>query len=206
MYEDFQYVDMHRAVRDTHYKWSRVNISQVQNIVDKIKDQSDHIYTTIQKFASSEHIDDEVELCNLPFDFDCATDVDLARKQCVSLIDHLIAVYNIDINPDEIMVYYSGNRGFHVTIHYEVFDAQPMVSMIKVWRIVAEHLIKELKLTTADRSVYTKRRAWRVPNTKHGKTNLYKIPLRYDELLLEVDKIRELAIKPAEWLNLEEVI
>jgi hypothetical protein len=123
------------------------------------------------------------------------------------LVDHITFVYKININPEEMMVYYSGNRGFHVTVNAEVFGAEPMVDMIKVWRVVAEMFYKTLNLETMDRAVYTRRRAWRVPNTTHGKTGLYKRALTYEELMGNaLTGIQELAKSPCEWLDLTDII
>jgi DNA primase catalytic subunit len=147
-----------------------------------------------------------MEYCPLAFDFDCATDISQAWNDCKKLVDHAVSVYELDINQEQMLVYFSGNRGFHVTINAECFDAKPMVDMIKVWRLVSEELFKELKLVTLDRAVYTRRRAWRVPNTKHGKTGLYKRALTYQELMSGVNKIKELAKSPCPWISISEVV
>jgi hypothetical protein len=201
--EDFTFVDMHRSTADgTHHPWKRVPIKKVPDLVNAYKDLSVNLYTTIQKFSNPEHEDPEIEYCNLGFDFDSASNVGLAHTDAKVCVDYFIKAHNIGISPEEIMIYFSGNRGFHVVVNAEVFNAEPQIDMIKVWRLLVNHINKELKLNTLDLAVYTKRRSWRIPNTKHTKTGLYKRALTYEEFNSSLENIRELAKKPADWIDL----
>jgi hypothetical protein len=73
----FDYVDIHRADdKGQHYPWKRVKVDQVPGIVSRLQAAKvAHIYTTIQRYDDPEHKDNEVEYCPLPFDFDCADNV-----------------------------------------------------------------------------------------------------------------------------------
>src|SRR5208337_1970619 len=52
-------------------------------------------------------------------------------------------------------------------------------------------------LKTVDLKVYDKRRLWRLPNSQHQKSQLYKIPLTHKELeSLTMEQIKALAVKP----------
>jgi len=205
--EDFKYVDMHRSdAGGTHYSWKRVPVLKVPKLVDAYKDANVNLYTTIQKFSNPVHEDPEIEYCNLGFDFDSASDVDIALTDARKCVDYFIKVYDLGVSPEEMMIYFSGNRGFHVTINAEVFQAGPQVDMIKIWRLLVNHINKELKLSTLDLAVYTKRRAWRIPLTIHTKTGLYKTPLTYEQLNSSLGNIKEIAKSPADWIDLVEVL
>jgi hypothetical protein len=206
---DFNFIDIHYSnAEGIHSKWQRVTIPQVPKIVLSRTDPVKYAnwFCTLQHFAEPEHKDNEIELCPLAFDFDCAADVQHALDDTLSLVEHLIAVFDVDISSEFLMIYYSGNRGFHVTINHEILEVEPMVDLIKVYRLMAENLHKTLNLSTLDRTVYTRRRAWRVPNTKHGKTGLYKRALTLLELNSGIDNIKALAKSPCDWLSVMEVI
>jgi hypothetical protein len=48
-----------------------------------------------------------------------------------------------------------------------------------------------------DTGVYTNKRIWRMPNSIHGKSNRFKIPLTYEELRdIDIDRIVKLAQNP----------
>jgi hypothetical protein len=72
--------------------------------------------------------------------------------------------------------------------------------------IVSELAVK-LKLKTLDLAVYDRRRLWRILNSKHNKTGLYKIQLTLTELEnLSIEQIKELATKPREVFIRQEVL
>ena len=205
--EDCIYTDMHRSdVNGTHFPWKRVLITQVPALVDVYKSSGVNLYTTIQKFPNKEHEDQEVEYCNFGFDFDSSADVGIAHEEAKRCVDYFISNYSLGVSPEEMMFYFSGNRGFHITINAEVFEAAPQVDMIKIWRLLVNHLNKEWQLKTLDLAVYTRRRAWRIPNTIHTKTGLYKRALTYDEFNSSLESIKELAKSPCDWINLVEVL
>ena len=49
---------------------------------------------------------------------------------------------------------------------------------------------------TVDTQIYDNKRLFRIPNTRHEKSGLYKIPITLNELqTLSIDQIREMAVK-----------
>lgn len=201
------YTDMHRSdANGIHAPWKRVPLANVPELVDVYKSSGVNLYTTIQKFPNKEHEDQEVEYCNFGFDFDSSADVGIAHEEAKRCVDYFISNYSLGVSPEEMMFYFSGNRGFHITINAEVFEAAPQVDMIKIWRVMVNHLNKEWKFRTLDLAVYTRRRAWRIPNTIHTKTGLYKLALTYEELNSSLESIKELAKEPCDWIDLLEVL
>ena len=61
-------------------------------------------------------------------------------------------------------------------------------------KALACEIAKDVLIDTA---IYEHNRLWRIPNTKHGKSGLYKVPLTSEQLATwSVTRIRELAAKP----------
>jgi len=130
-------------------------------------------------------------------DFDCEETPDKARKEAVAVVKKLINDYEI---PEEnINIAFSGMKGISITVDYRIFNAESSVDLPLIWKSIVEELIQKLKLKTADTSVYERRRLWRLVNSRHQKSGLYKIPLMLAELEnLTIDKIKKMAEKPRE--------
>ncbi len=198
----YKYIDVHRVLGGgQHTKWTRITEAGLQAYVDKVRSSSKHIYSTVQSFANALEKDGESYICPLFFDFDYKEELgqtlDDAKDDTKKLIDYFLKGFHVD-EDEGINVAFTGNRGFHILIDHQLFDANPSDYLVKVWRNMAEKINAKMEFSTFDRAVYTKRRMWRVLNTKHGGSGLYKIPLHFNELLLKSDKIRELASEPRE--------
>lgn len=126
---------------------------------------------------------------NLFFDFD-SPHGDLALEEVREFIGMVIEK---DQDPiiEDINIYFSGNKGFHVFIKQN-FD--PSIDLPDIIKKYCFALAK--KYSTFDRAVYDKTRIIRIPNSKHRKSGLYKIPLLPGEVFkLSTDDIRVLAKK-----------
>jgi hypothetical protein len=131
----------------------------------------------------------------LGMDFDCAEKPERARKEAIAIISYLKDHYEIPV--EGISIAFSGDKGFHIFVNRRVFQADPDVDLPLIWRKMAEDLIKTLGLKTVDLVVYERRRLWRLLNSKHGSSGLYKIPLTFEELKdKNIDEIKVLATKP----------
>lgn len=136
-------------------------------------------------------------LSDFYMDFDCAENPDKARKEAVAVTKKFINDY--DIPEDNIKIAFSGRKGISLTADCRVFNAESSADLPLIWKNILEELIKKLKLKTADTSVYERRRLWRLLNSRHQKSGLYKIPLTLAELEnLTIDKIKQMAKKPRE--------
>ena len=199
LYPQYKYVDIHRVDADgTRQKWKRIpatSLDRYRNVM--VEANAQHCFSTIQSFASSVHLEneDEMYICPLYFDLDSDDDVEIALEDARKLS----AYFSIGLDmEDDVKYWFSGNRGFHITIDYGFFGAEPSTYLVKIWRGIAEHITKRLELKTFDRSVYSKRRMWRLENTKHGKSGLWKIRLYPTELNMNVAEIKKLAAGPRE--------
>jgi KaiC/GvpD/RAD55 family RecA-like ATPase len=120
----------------------------------------------------------------LVFDFDCKENLDKARDEVKLLVRKL---KDIGVNPAEsCRVYFSGSKGFHVTV--ETSDSFSPSEL----KIICKNIAKGL--ATFDTVIYDSSRKFRINNTKHNKTGLYKIELTGKQLnSLSEEEIKKLA-------------
>ena len=98
---------------------------------------------------------------------------------------------------DQISIYFSGGKGFHLIVPKEVINLSPTEHLNHIYKMVAEDASNFVPNKTIDLGIYDRRRLLRMPNSRHGKTNLYKIPITLDELKeLSFDEIKALAREP----------
>lgn len=172
-------------------KWQRCLLSDVE----KYRTETD-FFITWQRYCNELQGEHGEIYGNWPFDFDHDTDLGIAQRDCIRVYDLL----SKRINPKNIRLYFSGSKGFHLEIDYRAYMDRPAFDLHLIYRELAqkfERMIKpERNSSTLDHSIYSLRRMWRYPNTRHSKTGLFCIPLTADELRLPLDKIRELAKNP----------
>ena len=132
----------------------------------------------------------------LVFDFDGEPLDDLVAKSVVDFIRYLETMYELPV--DYVRIAFSGNKGFHVSIPFAAVCGHPRPSnhFHKIYKgIISDIAGDDWKYL--DTSIYEIRRIFRMTNTKHIKSGLYKIPLTFNELQsLSIDEIKELAKKP----------
>lgn len=123
------------------------------------------------------------------FDLDSETDPGKAKKAALDLLAYLDTLGWI--NATEI--YFSGFKGFHIVVHTSNRFLPSEVS------IICYNLAKEAGVPSEvfDTSVYNITRIFRLPNTKHQKSGLYKVPITFDELRdLKLENVKSLAAQP----------
>ena len=91
---------------------------------------------------------------------------------------------------DHFYVAYSGSKGFHISVPFEYFGLAADENLPKTLRNLAHEL--KPHFPTLDTSVYNIGRKFRAPNTRHGKTGLYKTILKSTEVdTTSMDAIKE---------------
>lgn len=135
----------------------------------------------------------------LVFDIDVADDIDEALRQARRLAAWLVDRFKLE--PDDLMFFYSGSKGFHVLLPSSLWDGKPAANFHEYARRFAETLAINADVRT-DSGVYARVNLLRAPNSKHRKTGRYKVQLRYNELLnLKPEAIIEIASEPREgWI------
>lgn len=125
-------------------------------------------------------------------DFDCSDNIDTARKDCTRAIEAL------SLEPHSYKVYFSGSKGFHLYIRQEFFPITPSQTTAKEFERIAVQIAKAHDLPTLDDSIYQANRKFRLPNSRHPKTGLYKVELTLDQLnALSIEDIQTYAKAPS---------
>jgi hypothetical protein len=135
-------------------------------------------------------------------DLDHRTDPGVALGWARQVDDKLAA---LGVPPRAIRRYFSGCKGFHLEIAGGVFGGfTPSAELHSYLRRLAELLLGDIPFDT---SVYDKLRLWRLPNSRHSKTGLYKIQLTRAELhTLDIGAIQRLAVRPRDMAAIPELV
>lgn len=190
-----------------HFQDKGILVKQ-EEVSSQIKDKNkEHYQSTyyyneehfkeFQKVGSIKGIKD-VTTNQIWWDFD-SSDLKLARKDTIELVKRL---NDYKITSDQLEIYFSGNKGFHVIINVDKEINRKQVENF------SRRVAKDLK--TFDTSLYDESQVLRIPGTKHHKTEYFKTSLTHDELLnlktaalLEKAKIPQ-QIKSSQKLTLPE--
>ena len=86
-----------------------------------------------------------------------------------------------DTHPDEMLLFFSGSKGFHVGIPSALWGPEPDGAFHTTCRNLAECLAT-LAGVTIDTGVYDRVRLFRAPNSRHPKTGLHKRAVGSEEL------------------------
>lgn len=141
----------------------------------------------VEKYGSVSKYKGVVYSDYLMWDFDGPIDVTKAQNDAIQLYYILSNQYN----PKNIRLFFSGNKGFHVLYRAPELEYVNPEQTEHVCKAVCSKIASGLK--TFDGSIYDKTKIFRITNSLHTKTNLYKVPLTYEELRLPIEEIRDLA-------------
>jgi hypothetical protein len=126
----------------------------------------------------------------------------LIRDDALNVVAYMRFVFGI---PEEyINIYFSGNKGLHITVPYTVFGVGPHKNLNSIYREMAQEIRSKTKHQTIDLKIYDKVRLFRMVNSKHQKSGLYKVRLTLEEVrTYTLDDIRLLARMPREDSRIE---
>ncbi len=173
-----------------------IKVSKLREWQAKHQPSTQGLFSTVYRYPTDDPYVGGV-ISDFYMDFDNEENPDKARKEAVAVIKKLVQDY--DIPEENIKTAFSGCKGISITISHRIFNAVSSAYLPLVWKGIVQDLISELNLKTADTSIYERRRLWRLLNSRHQKSGLYKIPITLAELEnLTIDKIKKLAEKPRE--------
>jgi KaiC/GvpD/RAD55 family RecA-like ATPase len=131
-------------------------------------------------------------------------DIEEARAKTISFIDYLAT---LGVTDRDVYIYFSGAKGFHILIPHVVFGYPPSKGLCRVFKKMAGILAKSSGIGLLDKDtsgldmIYDQTRLFRLPNTQHGKSGMYKVQLTLEELkTLELSEIFTIAEQPRELL------
>jgi hypothetical protein len=130
----------------------------------------------------------------VPLDYDDEHDQNRALEDVRRSLRVWEAKY--DLPMDAVRIFFSGNKGFHLEIPEELCGGiRASKDIARKLKTLVAQLREDAQSLDAD--IYDTVRLWRTPNTRHGKTRLYKVPISTEELFtLTLEDIRELAKQP----------
>lgn len=118
----------------------------------------------------------------LDFDSDHTSEgFDKVKEDVLVAISFLKAVFFIE--PEYIQLYFSGKKGIHLVIDSEIIGIEPHENLNEIFKLIAKDISNLSKYKTIDLRIYDRVRLIRIPNSQHEDTGLYKIYLKYTELL-----------------------
>lgn len=125
-------------------------------------------------------------------DFD---DLEKAQETSLKLVKHLNDKYSIRYS--QTMKYFSGKKGFHIGIPIGFIEGVEMSDKFPVRvKSFCSFIASEIGIKI-DTAIYNHTRLFRLPNSMHHESGLYKIPLTVSELFeSSVDEIKLLAAEP----------
>ena len=116
-----------------------------------------------------------------------------ALKDAQSIISQLEFIYHV--SRDDLRMYFSGAKGFHLGIPMVAFGLEPSLKFSQQCKSLALEIVGDIEI---DKSVYDKTRLFRLSNTQHAGSNLYKVELLPNELMEcdDMEVIKSLAKSP----------
>lgn len=145
------------------FTWDEIN--------DKIKQHGEAgLYTSIFHYNNRD-FHSAIPMGSLYFDLDNKSEPEIALSETYKVLSHLLEV----IPRDAIRIYFSGQKGFHIECEALALGVSATDDLAGVFRFIADDIHTNLKIQSFDFSVYDLRRMWRIPNTRHQSTGLYKV-------------------------------
>lgn len=202
-YPEYCYVDS--AIGDVSYRNNPVRLDKLKQFVDGNKpawrtvgrfkiDYLDFWKTHKNKKGKNTIAGYAGEMMSdyLLFDFDYEKDRSVSLEWAREFVLGLNSNYGVDFG--SIAYFFSGNKGFHIFIPEHIFGGfAPSIDLPATLKSMA------LKLCKADRVDpvnYDLNRLIRIVNTRHAKSDLFKIQLNPRVFLHEpIEAITELALK-----------
>ena len=175
----------------------RRNIFGEQNDENIINSFESDTYCTIYKY-DNENIDSCNFIAPLYLDLDIDNieeDYNKLMRDLKILIHKLVTEFHVEQN--DIQIYFSGSKGFHLIISENIFGFEPGRTLNKDLKKVAVYLKAYTLTKCIDTKIYDYKRLFRINNTINSKTGLYKVRVLYDDLInMSYDELIEYASKP----------
>lgn len=149
------------------------------------------LYTSVFQYDNKD-LNEATRLGSLYFDLD-SPGGEVAFEEAKALYNYLVEF----IPADAIRVYFTGYKGFHIECEALALGIGPKHDLADHFRYIANCIKDKLSLTSIDFAVYDIRRMWRLPNSQHQKTNLFKVELPKESFLSwNLDEIKDFAKEP----------
>ena len=103
----------------------------------------------------------------------------------------------IGLEKDEIEIYFSGAKGFHIIVPPDVLGIEPSTNLNEIYKSWANYLYNTYDIKSIDLRIYDRKRLLRLPGSINSKTGLYKTKLTSDMLRkMSAEEVFRLAANP----------
>lgn len=177
--------------------FTRNKFCKISEYKNQMKQFDSDIYRTIYSYDST-----DINKCNFIAPMYLDLDIDNIEDNYDKLIRDLkIIIYrlktDLKLSNNEINIYFSGAKGFHIIVDAKVFGFQPSRILNKELKKIALYYKAATFTKCIDTSIYDYRRLLRIPNTINSKTGLYKVIVPYDKLInMSFNELKQYASKP----------
>lgn len=157
------------------------------------KNNNEGIYTSVFQYNDRDFTKASF-MSSLYFDLD-SSNLEESLEDCRKLYFHL----KKDIPDEAIRVYFSGAKGFHIECEAVCLNTGTSEDISNIYGFIAHTLAEELDISSMDFQVYDIRRMWRLANSRHQKSGLFKVPCK--ELVASkasIEEIQQWASQPRE--------
>ena len=160
-------------------------------------------YTSIYSYDTDNQSDSHL-LGDYYIDFDSPLSSNKEYEQLINEVKMAInfLIYEMKIDQSNILLFYSGAKGFHLIVPHQIFNVSPCKYLNIIYKELTQKIILSGGLKYCDLRIYDNRRLFRLPNSINSKTGLYKINITLDELENKsLHEIQSLSTKPRDIIS-----
>ena len=88
----------------------------------------------------------------------------------------------IGLDKDEIEIYFSGAKGFHILVPPDILGIEPSTNLNEIYKAWANYLYSTHDIKSIDLRIYDRKRLFRIPGSINSKTGLYKYLVDFEFL------------------------
>lgn len=171
-----------------------LDISEIKDFRKKYKNTG--VYTTAYRYNSENQ--DEADLFgSLYIDFDSDSDevgYEQVKSDAMRAIAYFSAIFTIQ--PEELFIFFSGKKGIHVMVPYQIMAIEPHKELNHIFKLIASDIHKVTQHKTVDLRIYDNKRLFRLPNSIHPDTNLHKVSMTFEQFKsFDYQQVQEWASK-----------
>ena len=162
--------------------FTRNHFIDIKNLKNNLNQYDGDIYSTIYRYDSKDqNTANFIAPLYLDLDIDDIEHNFMKIKQDLLLVMRKLKT-TFNLTDKDIEIYFSGSKGFHILIHYNIFGFEPSRDINKQFKKIAIELKTYTINKSIDTKIYDNKRLLRVPNTINYKTGLYKVPISFDKI------------------------
>lgn len=158
-------------------KWKDASV--FVTIFSILSDKKDLSFLTKEEITSA--FESNPKKADLFFDFDSKNDLKLAAEDLISVHNYL--TNSLKIEEDDIRIYSTGNKGFHMLVRFSACGLVPRPDLPDIYKSFASSMKKNYcRNGTLDLKIYNPRRLFRCTNTVHQETGKRKVRITVDSV------------------------